>query len=227
MAISPLPDDPSGLGYEAARDLGLSLLDAQATAEAIPYLERAVALRPTSYVLVRLAAALRDLGRLDEALRRYEEALSLEGQGQPNTTARTGLAAVLCDMGDAQDLLNARELIQTVLDVEPENSGAHWVAHKIYDKAARRTGHPYFEADARYHKERAKELDDRSPDQRRSEQRLRAVQARRLRVELREAAPPCGAPEVEESPDSGRSPPVPEETLLQRFARWLAGRLRN
>lgn len=214
------------MGYEAARDLGLSLLDAQAPSEAIPYLDRAVELRPTSYVLVRLAKALRDLGRLDESLRRYEEALTLEGRGQPNTTARTGLAAVLCDMGEAQDLVNAREMIQTVLDVDPENSGAHWVAHKIYDKAARLTGHPYFEADARYHKARAQELDGRSPDERRSEQRLRAVQARRLRVELGDAPAGTAPPDVDESPDFEPAVGAAEDTLLHRIARWVAKRLR-
>ena len=182
MAAIPEYPDPSALGHEAARDLGIALLDAQAKHDALPYLERAVELRPGAHLLVRLGSALRDLNQPHEALPRYEAALTLEGAGAINAHARIGIAAVLGDMGELQDLANGIEVLKTVFDADPADVAAHWTAHVLYRKAHALTGLEDFGSAAERHKEAAVLLDERSEEDRRSEQRLRAVQAQRLPV---------------------------------------------
>jgi tetratricopeptide (TPR) repeat protein len=227
---------PNELGYQAARDLGLSLLDAGETASAVPYLERAVALRPTGFVLGRLGSALRDLGRLNEALPRYEEALTLEGRGTIDTYTRIGVAAVLCDMGELHDLLNAREMIDTVLVVNPREAAAHWVAYSIYDKAARKFGYADSVEAALRHKAAARACDPRTDEERRSHQRLRAVRAQRPRPPRRSSDedPAPSEPAADSTSAESVALPAPAEPadettggLLRRVARWLSARVRR
>lgn len=84
------------LGYEAALDLGVVALEQGFTAAAVPYLERAASCRATRFALVQLAKAHRDLGQLDAARKRLEQARSLP-DGNDHFVLIT-LAAVLCDL---------------------------------------------------------------------------------------------------------------------------------
>lgn len=232
MADSVDYPDPNDLGYQQARDLGLSLLDAGETAAAIPYLDRTVAIRPTAFVLGRLGSALRDLGRLTDALPRYEEALTLEGRGSIDTHARIGVAAVLCDMGELPDLLNGLEMVKTVLVEKPRESAAHWVAYSICDKAARKFGYDDFHAAALRHKAAAKAYDPRSDEERRSHQLRRAVKVQRSRTtphRVPQSEPGIPDPKPVSGPDHAGQAASDQLSAgtLRRLARWLAARIRR
>jgi hypothetical protein len=89
------------------------------------YPSSAVELRPGAHLLVRLGSARRDLTQPHEALQRYEAALTLEGAGAINAHARIGIAAVLGDMGELQDLANGIEVLKMVFDADPADVAAH------------------------------------------------------------------------------------------------------
>jgi tetratricopeptide (TPR) repeat protein len=119
----PTAFDPEALGYEEALDIGVLALEEGAPLAAVPYLERAVRARSTQYALVRLGQVLRNLGRLDEARARYEEALALPEDQKG--FAHVGLAAVLCDLRDYEAAL---PVASEAVSRDPSNPAALNVA---------------------------------------------------------------------------------------------------
>lgn len=220
---------PEALGYRACLAAGYALLDAQQVGEAVPYLVRANELREDAVALVRLASAYRDLGHLDEAMETYERALTREGRGTTNAHARVGVAAVLLDFDDLASDLRAVELLGTVVVAEPKNAGAWWTLKRAYEQSSRRTGEPGLLEQVGFAKKMAEACDDRSSEERRDEQRLRAVSARsRVLITASSASP---IPPEPESPTAGgdadSEPPASpvsdprEGWLARRVRRWI------
>lgn len=78
-ALNTQPGSP-----QARHALGWALHKAQRVADAVPHLEAAVAMEPHSDWYVDLAKALADAGRIDEAAKAFDRALSRDGK---NVTA--------------------------------------------------------------------------------------------------------------------------------------------
>jgi tetratricopeptide (TPR) repeat protein len=89
------------------------------TAAAVPYLERAVSCRATRFALVQLAKAHRDLGQLEAARTRLEQARALP-QGEDLFVLVT-LAAVLCDLREHG---SAFEVAMKAARLKPEDPAA-------------------------------------------------------------------------------------------------------
>jgi tetratricopeptide (TPR) repeat protein len=103
-------------GYEASLDFGVTALENGLTAAAIPYLERAVSIRPTRFALVQLGKAYRDLGQFEAARNRLEEARALpDGH---HLYVLVTLAAVHCDL-HAHD--SALEVAMAAARLEPND----------------------------------------------------------------------------------------------------------
>lgn len=125
------PPQPDSLGYEAALDFGVSALDAGATRAAMGYLNRAVALRPTRFALVRLATALRDQGHLEPARARLLQARALPDGENPYVLV--SLAAVLCDLKEYE---NALVTGRAAVSLDPSNPAALNVAARCLRELA-------------------------------------------------------------------------------------------
>ncbi len=227
---------PETLGFRTSLDTGCALLDAERTGDGIPYLEHAVRLRATSFGSVRLGGAYRQMGRLDEARSMYEEALTIEGRGKPDVRARTGLAAVLCDYGDVASLVNAVDLLGTVVEAEPANVGAWASLGRAYEQAYRKSGYEEFAQKAAHARQMARASDPRSEQERREEQRLRAVKARSAAavavvaenpqtLEKESVAPPT--PETDTPPNAEATKPERTATRRGWFARLVRRALRR
>lgn len=107
------------LGYETALALGVTALEKGFSAAAVPYLERAVALRPSRYGLVQLAKAQRDQGQLQAARATLTAARQLpDGE---DTYVLVTLAAIHCDLGENG---SAFEVACDAVKISPENPAA-------------------------------------------------------------------------------------------------------
>jgi tetratricopeptide (TPR) repeat protein len=115
---SPAPRNDQ-LGYEAALDLGVAALEHGLTAAAVPYLERAVSCRATRFALVQLAKAHRDLGQLEAARSRLEQARVLP-DGEDLFVLVT-LAAVLSDLREHG---SAFEVAMEAVRLKPDDPAA-------------------------------------------------------------------------------------------------------
>lgn len=122
----------SDLGHEACLDRGVVALEQGITSVALGYLGRAADLRPTRFGLVQLAKAHRDLGQLDEARSRLEQARAL-GDGYGDGFVLVSLAAVLCDL---QEFGAAMEIAREAVKVDPENAAALKVAERSLKEPA-------------------------------------------------------------------------------------------
>ncbi|HEU4973981.1 MAG TPA: hypothetical protein VFT50_02745 [Baekduia sp.] len=106
---------PETLGYQAALDAGFAIVDPGSSVAALPYFERAVALRPTSIALTQQGKCLRDLGRTDEARVAYRRAVTASG-GRGH--ARVSLIALLVE---SEEFIEAMELSEQAFAEEPGN----------------------------------------------------------------------------------------------------------
>lgn len=122
----------SDLGYEACLDRGVVALEQGITSVALQYLGRAVDLRPTRFALVQLAKAHRDLGQLEMARSRLEQARALP-DGHSDGFVLVSLAAVLCDL---QDFGAAMGVARQAVKVDPENPAALKVAERCLREPA-------------------------------------------------------------------------------------------
>lgn len=103
-------------GYEASLDLGKTALENGLTAAAIPYLERAVSLRPTRFALAQLGKAHRDLGQLEAARNCLERARALPDGN--DLFVLVALAAVHCDLHEHG---SAFEVAMAAARLEPKD----------------------------------------------------------------------------------------------------------
>lgn len=122
----------SDLGYEACLDRGVVALEGGITSVALTYLSRAVDLRSTRFALVRLAKAHRDLGQLEAARSRLEQARALP-DGHNDGFVLVSLAAILCDL---QDYGSAMEVARQAVKADPENAAALKVAERCLREPA-------------------------------------------------------------------------------------------
>jgi tetratricopeptide (TPR) repeat protein len=122
--------DPAGLGYQAALETGLAYAEFGASAVAVTYFDRALALRPTTIAHTNRGRCLRDLGRLDEAEVTYRQALDIDAHAG---YALVGLVAVLCDLRRYEEALPLAR--QAAVD-QPENPAALTVAARCLDEFA-------------------------------------------------------------------------------------------
>lgn len=120
------------LGYEACLDRGVVALQQGITSVALGYLRRAVDLRPTRFALVQLAKAHRDLGQLEIAKSRLEQARALP-DGHSDSFVLVSLAAILCDL---QDFGAAMGVANQAVKVDPKNAAALKVAERCLREPA-------------------------------------------------------------------------------------------
>jgi tetratricopeptide (TPR) repeat protein len=107
------------LGYETALALGATALENGFSAAAVPYLERATALRPSRYGLVQLAKAQRDQGQLQAARATLIAARQLpDGE---DTYVLVTLAAIHCDLGENG---SAFEVACDAVKISPQDPAA-------------------------------------------------------------------------------------------------------
>lgn len=209
------PQQPrlDSLGYQAALDLGVSALDAGATAAAVSYLSHAVAVRPTRFALVRLATALRDQGQLEPARERLLQARALPDGEDPYVIV--SLAAVLCDLSEYEGGLAAAK---AAIDLDAANPAALNVAARCVREIAgmlERGPAPSREeliavrAVADDFARRAADADRESAGDALRRRRERTVQ-QHLIVAHSHAVPPSTA--VCESPEGGVPPASPQPT---------------
>jgi tetratricopeptide (TPR) repeat protein len=120
------------LGHEACLDRGVVALEQGITSVALQYLRRAADLRPTRFALVQLAKAHRDLGQLEVARSRLEQARALP-DGHSDSFVLVSLAAVLCDL---QDFGAAMEVAGQAVKSDPKNAAALKVAERCLREPA-------------------------------------------------------------------------------------------
>jgi tetratricopeptide (TPR) repeat protein len=118
------------LGYEAALDLGTTALESGFSAAALPYFERAAALRPTRFVLVQLAKTQRDQGRSKDA--RETLLRARERPDGEDAYVLVSLAASLCDLGEHGAAL---EVARDAVRLNPEDSAALSVYSRTMNEA--------------------------------------------------------------------------------------------
>ena len=213
------------LGYQTALDLGVSALDAGATRAAVDYLSDAVAVRPTRFALVRLAAGLRDQGQLELARDRLLQARALPDGEDPYVIVT--LAAVLCDLKDYEGGLAAA---QAAVDVDPTNPAALNVAARCVRELAgllERSPHANRQAllavraRADDFARRAAEASPEPAGDMLRRRRERAVQAHLLNAHIH-ASPPSGTPAEERAAND--APPaqtiVAEDGSDETPPRW-------
>lgn len=113
--LSGSPEDANALQF-----LGVTLASAGRPQEALPFIERALALRPDQPVWINnRGKVLMALGRTGEAIAAYRAALAAEPQQEQ---ARQGLAVGLLAAGRKQE---AEAAFRAVLEVAPGHANAH------------------------------------------------------------------------------------------------------
>lgn len=234
-ASGRLAPDPNALGYDAAWNAGCVAADAGATVLAAQYFERALELRPTQSVLVRLAAVRRDLGASPEAERLYR--LALTTPGKSTAFAQVGLAAVLADRREYEE---AFQLCDAALASEPDNPAALMTAARCLDEVVETLGQgnvadehiAAVRAQARGFRARAAALEQSGPDERLRARRDRAfplhlivphessedVSVVQSPGEVAFAEPHVAPGSV---PETDGSEIAPSDGLFARVLRWL------
>jgi protein O-mannosyl-transferase len=114
-ALEINPDD-----YLSHMNLGVVLNEAGRPGEALPHLRRAVELRPNALHSFSLANTLSHLGRYDEAVPCYRDALRFEMEF-PKAHNNLGIALAKTGVWD-----RAGEEFQLAVDQDPDYAGAHY-----------------------------------------------------------------------------------------------------
>jgi tetratricopeptide (TPR) repeat protein len=123
--------DPNSLGYQAALEAGLAIFETGAAGVALPYFERAAAIRETGIALTQIGRCQRDLGQLAEAEEAFRAARVTPGASDRH--ALLGLIAVLCDQRKYESAL---PLAQQAVTDYPDSAPALSVAARCVTEFA-------------------------------------------------------------------------------------------
>jgi tetratricopeptide (TPR) repeat protein len=160
---------------EDATTLGSQLLAGGAYERAFPYLVRGLQGRPSVFGWCRLGKLCRDAGRIDDAVRCYDEALVL---APGDRYAVIGRAAALAESAGSSlaQLVEAIGQLAQLLD-SGDRAPVAWTAYAVMRAVCRRYPHPLLRQRADALKAIARALDQRSDSDRRQEleRRLDAI----------------------------------------------------
>lgn len=195
-------------GYEASLDLGVTALENGLTAAAVTYLENAVSLRRTRFALVRLGNAHRDLGQLEAARDRLQQARALPDGN--DLFVLVSLAAVHCDLREHDSAL---DIAMAAAHLKPTDPAALSVLARCMRESASSLGkHAHLDQAAiqrvlSHADELSRKAHDARPDsvnELKERRRRRASQAWQVPPQAEESTP------VEQAPASilDRSPTI-------------------